>query len=282
MEEVSAARIEVKPEHGREWRTKEQYRLILTALHHLMDTLEDSAEPWQVMEEIISFRIASLYSRVLEGLHMDFEHALELLRNHNDFTSLQEKEERDILVAAIDNLVDFAAAQQYTMMNDILESSKEEGFEDYEGVCEKYNLMYAQREDEQVLFAAGMAGWWITQSAETLITYMTQGDERVRDNHLALEGLTYPKGSFPSELIPPIEWGCRCYLVADDSRAHVYASAASQSGYIKKVNPVFSGSLAAKGKIFSDAHPYFTSGFRENSRIQTIAKRLKNKLLCKK
>jgi hypothetical protein len=277
MEKVSAARIELK-EDG----TKDEYLPVLTAFRRLMDSLEDSTESWRVMEEIIMLRTASLYSRVLEGLHMDFDRALELLCNHNDFTTLQEKEERDILVAAIDNLVEFAAAQQYSMMNDILESSKEEGFDDYEGVCEKYNLMYAQREDEQVLFAASMAGWWITQSAETLITYMTQGDERVRDNHLALEGFTYPKGSFPSELIPPIEWGCRCYLVADDSRVHVYASAASQSGYIKKMNPVFSGSLATKGKIFSDAHPYFTSGFRENSRIQTIVKHLKNKLLCKK
>lgn len=277
MEKVSAARIELK-EDG----TKDEYLPVLTAFRRLMDSLEDSAESWRVMEEIIMLRTASLYSRVLEGLHMDFDRALELLRNHNEFTTLQEKEQRDILVAAIENLVEFAAAEEYAMMTGVLEQSENEEPEDYEGICEKYNLTYADTENEQVLYAAGIAGWWINQSSGTLITYMTQGDERVRDTHLALEGLTYPKGSFPSELIPPIEWGCRCYLVADDSRAHVYASAASQSGYIKKMNPVFSGSLATKGKIFSDAHPYFTSGFRENSRIQTIVKRLKNKLLCKK
>lgn len=277
MEKVSAARVEME-EDG----TKDEYLMALTAFRRLMDSLEDSAESWHIMEEIIMLRTASLYSRVLEGLHMDFDRALGLLRNHNEFTTLQEKEERDILVAAIENLVEFAAAEEYAMMTGVLEQSENEEPEDYEGICEKYNLTYADTENEQVLYAAGIAGWWINQSSGTLITYMTQGDERVRDTHLALEGLTYPKGSFPSELIPPIEWGCRCYLVADDSRAHVYASAASQSGYIKKMNPVFSGSLATKGKIFSDAHPYFTSGFRENSRIQTIVKRLKNKLLCKK
>lgn len=277
MEKVSAARVELK-EDG----TKDEYLPVLTAFRLLMDSLEDSAESWRVMEEIIMLRTASLFSRVLEGLHMDFDRALELLRNHNDFTTLQEKEERDILVAAIDNLVEFAAAEEYAMMTEVLEQSENEEPEDYEGICEKYNLTYADTENEQVLYAAGIAGWWINQSSGTLITYMTQGDERVRDTHLALEGLTYPKSDFPSDLIPPIEWGCRCYLVAGDSRAHVYASAASQSGYIKKMNPVFSGSLATKGKIFSDAHPYFTSGFRENSRIQTIVKRLKNKLLCKK
>ena len=86
MEKVSAARIELK-EDG----TKDEYLPVLTAFRRLMDSLEDSAESWRIMEEIIMLRTASLYSRVLEGLHMDFDHALELLRNHNDFTTLQEK-----------------------------------------------------------------------------------------------------------------------------------------------------------------------------------------------
>lgn len=275
MEKVSAARIELKED-----RAKDEYLPVLAAFHRLMDSLEDSAESWRVMEEIILLRTASLYSRVLEGLHMDFDRALGLLRNHNEFTTLQEKEERDILVAAIDNLVEFAAAEEYAMMTGVLEQSENEEPEDYEGICEKYNLTYADTENEQVLYAAGIAGWWINQSSGTLITYMTQGDERVRDTHLALEGLTYPKSDFPSDLIPPIEWGCRCYLLSDGNEASV--SASLKDDYRKKVNPVFAESLAMKGRIFSGAHPYFTSGFRKNARIQTIVKQIKNKLLCKR
>lgn len=275
MEKVSAARIEME-EDG----TKDEYLMVLTAFHRLMDSLEDSAESWHIMEEIIMLRTASLYSRVLEGLHMDFDRALGLLRNHNEFTTLQEKEERDILVAAIENLVEFAAAEEYAMMTGLLEQSENEELEDYEGICDKYNLTYADTENEQVLYAAGIAGWWINQSSSTLITYMTQGDERVRDTHLALEGLTYPKSDFPSDLIPPIEWGCRCYLLSDGNEASV--SASLKDDYKKKVNPVFTESLAMKGRIFSGAHPYFTSDFRKNARIQTIVKQIKNKLLCKR
>lgn len=275
MEKVSAARVELKED-----RAKDEYLLVLNAFRRLMDSLEDSAESWRIMEEIIMLRTASLYSRVLEGLHMDFDRALELLRNHNEFTTLQEKDERDILVAAIDNLVEFAAAEEYAMMTEVLEQSENEEPEDYEGICEKYNLTYADTENEQVLYAAGIAGWWINQSSGTLITYMTQGDERVRDTHLALEGLTYPKNEFPSDLIPPIEWGCRCYLLSDSNEAHV--SASLKNDYRKKVNPVFAQSLAMKGQIFSGAHPYFTSDFRKNARIQTIVKQIKNKLLCKR
>lgn len=275
MEKVSAARVELKED-----RAKDEYLLVLNAFRRLMDSLEDSAESWRIMEEIIMLRTASLYSRVLEGLHMDFDRALELLRNHNEFTTLQEKDERDILVAAIDNLVEFAAAEEYAMMTEVLEQSENEEPEDYEGICEKYNLTYADTENEQVLYAAGIAGWWINQSSGTLITYMTQGDERVRDTHLALEGLTYPKSEFPSDLIPPIEWGCRCYLLSDGNEASV--SASLKDDYRKKVNPVFAESLAMKGRIFSGAHPYFTSDLGKNARIQTIVKQIKNKLLCKK
>lgn len=275
MEKVSAARVELKEDQA-----KDEYLLVLKAFRRLMDSLEDSAESWRIIEEIIMLRTASLYSRVLEGLHMDFDRALELLRNHNDFTTLQEKEERDILVAAIENLVEFAAAQEYAMMTGVLEQSENEEPEDYERICEKYNLTYADTENEQVLYAAGIAGWWLNQSSGTLITYMTQGDERVRDMHLTLEGLTYPKSEFPSDLIPPIEWGCRCYLLSDGNEAHV--SASLKNDYRKKVNPIFAQSLAMKGQIFSGAHPYFTSDFRKNARIQTIVKQIKNKLLCKR
>lgn len=278
MEKVSATRIEFKEE-----RTKNEYWLILAAFRRLIDSLEnsaDSAGAWKVMEEIISLRTASLYSRILEGLNMSFDHALSLLRNHNDFTSLRDKEERDILVAAIENLVEFAAAEEYAMMNEVMEQPEIEESEDYEEVCEKYNLRYADTENEQVLYAAGMAGWWMNQSVDTLITYMTQGDERVRDSHLALEGLTYRKSDFPSDLIPPIEWGCRCYLLSDSNESHVSASLKNE--YRKKVNPIFVESLSMKGRIFSDAHPYFTTTFYKNTRIQTIVQRLKDKLLCQK
>ena len=178
MENVSAARAGLKEDGA-----KEEYPPVLAAFRRLTHSPEDSAESWHIMEEIIMLRTASLYSRVLEGLKMDFDRALELLRNHNGFTTLQDKEERDILAAAIDNLVEFAAAGEYAMMDDVREHSQDEGFEDYEGICEKYNLAYAETENGQVLYAAGIAGWWINRPSDALITYMTQGDGRVRDSH---------------------------------------------------------------------------------------------------
>ena len=176
-------------------------------------------------------------------------------------------------MAAIDNLIDFAAAEEMTMISELPEEVDEESLLDYETICEQYNLTYAEAENEQVLFAAKMAAWWMAVNAESVITYMTQGDERVRPWHLSLEGVSYRKSEFPAELIPPIEWGCRCYLIANGFAA-VRASL-SIDKCRSMVDPVFRESLATGGRIFTDAHRYFDTQLPEF--VKKIVKRLKSK-----
>ena len=209
----------------------------------------------------------------MRGLALDFDEALSILRNHNNFTTERERQQHEILVAAIDNLIDFAAAEEMTMISELPEEVDEESLLDYETICEQYNLTYAEAENEQVLFAAKMAAWWMAVNAESVITYMTQGDERVRPWHLSLEGISYRKSEFPAELIPPIEWGCRCYLMADGF-AGVKASL-SIDKCRSMVDPVFRESLATGGRIFTDAHRYFNAPLPKYAK--DIAKRLKSK-----
>ena len=209
----------------------------------------------------------------MRGLALDFDEALSILRNHNNFITERERQQHEILVAAIDNLIDFAAAEEMTMISELPEEVDEECLLDYETICEQYNLTYAEAENEQVLFAAKMAAWWMTVNAESVITYMTQGDERVRPWHLSLEGVSYRKSEFPAELIPPIEWGCRCYLIANGFAA-VRASL-SIDKCRSMVDPVFRESLATGGRIFTDAHRYFDTQLPEF--VQKIVKRLKSK-----
>lgn len=222
---------------------------------------ENSAERKDLIEEIITLRASFLIDKALRGLRIDFDRALDILRNRNAFISAREQQQHEILVAAVENLIDFAVAEEMTMLGALPEQVSETNLAECEEVCRRYNLVYAQKENEQVGLAAAMAAWWMAVSEDTLVTFMTQRDERVRPWHLSFEGISYRKSEFPPELIPPIEWGCRCYLVANGF-ASVHASVSRSSGH-RKVDPVFRESLATGGRIFSDAHPYFSTPLPE-------------------
>lgn len=236
---------------------------------------KSSAESLEMLEDIITLRASFLIDRVLQGLRIDLDRALDILRNYNDFTMDRERQQRDILVAAVDNLVDFVVAEEYAMIQELPGELDDSQTEEYEAVCERYNLTYAREENSTVLFAASIAAWWLSVDAGTVITFMTQGDERVRPWHESWEGVSYLKREFPVELIPPLEWGCRCFLVADGFGSVYGALSSKKSKYMPDVNPIFSESLAAGGRIFTEAHPYFR--YKIPDGIQEIGKRIKLK-----
>ena len=258
---------------GQKSETQKEYEVIRDAFRRLIYHWENSAEREDIIEDIITNRCSFLIDRALRGLRIEFDEALNILRNHNNFTTERERQQHEILVAAIDNLIDFAVAEEITMLNELPEYIDEECLSDYETICEQYNLTYAEAENEQVFFAAKIAAWWLAVSAESVVTYMTQGDERVRPWHLSLEGVSFRKSEFPPELIPPIEWGCRCYLIANGF-AGVKASL-SIDKCRSMVDPVFRESLATGGRIFTDAHRYFDTPLPNYAK--DIAKRLKSK-----
>lgn len=253
-------------------RSRQEYDVLFQKFLKLMDVFENGAERWDVMEDIITLRASFLIDRAIAGLRIDFDHALYIIRQYNNFTTERERYERDVLVAAIENLADFAAAEECQMLRDMEEAGTDD-LEICEDIFKRYNLTWADVENEEVSYAAGIAYWWLGISFDTLLTFMTQGDERVRPWHLDLEGLSYRKSEFPPELIPPIEWGCRCYLLAD-GMSMVRASLRTEQA-IRNVNPVFRESLATGGRIFSDGHRYFDTPLP--FQVRTIVSRIKQK-----
>lgn len=254
--------------------TRKEYETIREAFRRLIFNWENDAERKDIIEDIITLRCSFLIDRALRGLRLDLGQALDILRNHNDFTTERERRQRDVLVAAIDNLVDFAAAEEFALLEELPDEPQTDKIAEYEALCERYNSVYACKENEQVVFAASVAAWWLTIDAGSIVTFMTQGDERVRAWHLSLEGVSYRKSEFPAELIPPIEWGCRCFLVADGFASVSGAFPVSQE-LRQHVDPVFAESLATGGRIFSPAHAYFSKPLPEYA-LQ-IVKRIKEK-----
>jgi hypothetical protein len=233
----------------------EEYLLILDAFRRMVYNFENSAERLEVFDDIISLRASFLINRALDGLRIDFDRALEILQSKNIGLTEREELERDTLTAAIDNLVDFATAQEVAMMQELPETLSLAEMEVYEQVFQKYNEAYAETENTQVFHSAAIAAWWMGVSMDSIITFNTQNDERVRAWHQSFDGVSYRKSEFPPELIPPIEWACRCYLTSDG-----YGSVAAsilKPDFKGKINPVFTESLATGGRIFSLYHPYF-------------------------
>jgi SPP1 gp7 family putative phage head morphogenesis protein len=61
--------------------------------------------------------------------------------------------------------------------------------------------------------------------------YITVGDDRVRDEHAALDGLTLPADSpFWQTHYPPWEWGCRCQVVPIDPETYDLIQSGEEPG----------------------------------------------------
>lgn len=235
----------------------------------------------------MALRSDFLIHHAIDGFGGSYEDAIDLLRNYDGLTAEQEAR-RNVILAAVLNLVDFAVAEEYQMAMDLPASIDdiEEGSEEYNelhAIFSKYNKVYAETENADVAYAMIVAASIYRLHEKTVLTYMTQGDHRVRPWHLQYEGFTALKSNFPAWLIPPIEHRCRCFLVEDTVSSAQLSSVKSEVVRVPSMpdwfNPTFKESVALGGRIFSDEHPYFQVKEEHKDQLTAIASRIKDKYL---
>ena len=270
---------------------KKEFDALLALFENFLQTIDDSYESWEVLEELMALRADFLLHHAMQGFGITWEDMLDLLEK--DALSLSEFEREQVFVirAAIDNLIDFAVVEEYQLAEDVEEAMEEdeERMDENElrdlllSINRRYNYTYADVENSDVMFAMSIAASWITIRDNAYLMYMTQGDERVRPWHLEHEGFTALKSSFPQWLIPPIEHQCRCYLIEVDAP---YAKIGDVENKVVKIpempegfNRTFKESVAKGGRIFSDEHPYFQIETSAYERLHEIAERIKSKYL---
>ncbi len=259
-----------------------EYAALLAIFIRFVESLADETDSQEILEELMGLRADFLIQHALSGFDIDYDEALEMLRNADGLTD-EQAARRNIIVAAVDNLIDFAVAEEYQMARELPELDDDEYDEDdYEEVFERYNKRYAEVENSDAEYAMIIAAGLVGMSDNTMLTYMTQGDERVRPWHLQYEGFSAQKSQFPAWLIPPIEHQCRCYLVEDS----IVGKIKDVNDAVLKVpimpdwfNRTFKESVALGGRIFSDEHPYFTIDSSDEETLYNIAKRLKEKYM---
>ncbi len=230
------------------------------------------------------------FKHVLDGLGVDYDEAVILLQSANDDNLTQyDKDLRDRLTAAIQNLIDFSVCEEYQLYDEAVEmlgdgelDFNSDDYEELLAICEKYNDTYAAIENSDIEYAGKIAAMWIRVSANDYVVYWTQNDAKVRPWHMALQGYAAPRDEFPSWMIPPIEYNCRCFLeilevASVNGKLRQFKGAAKDIEKPQKINDVYSESLAKCGRIFGPSHNYFTIKEGDREMLQGFVTKLKEK-----
>ena len=250
-------------------RHENEVAALLSLFHKFVLSMSEHEGEWDSLEELMEARADIAIRRAFDGFGIGYEDAIELIRNADGLNN-EQLAQRSIVLAAVENLVDFSVAEEYQMA---------ELLDFYLPVFSRFHNQYMRTENLDIEYAMIVAAYLSALKSDTVLMYMTMGDERVRPWHLQYEGFTAPKSSFPAWLIPPIEHQCRCFLVEDSASVVASIQAASTPSMPEWFNRTFKESVALGGRIFSDEHPYFQVDERHVGRLNAIAKRIKSKYL---
>ncbi|WP_395049415.1 phage minor head protein [Flavobacterium sp.] len=141
---------------------------------------------------------------------------------------------------------------------------------EYDKLNIAYNKNYLEAEYEFAVGSSQMAAQWegFSDSDRYELQYRTAGDNRVREEHVALNGTTLPKSDpFWNSYTPPNGWNCRCTAVevlkdkfpTSDSEKAIAAGekATTQIGEDGKNRlEIFRFNPGAQKVVFPPAHPY--------------------------
>lgn len=172
---------------------------------------------------------------------------------------------------------------------------------EYDKLNVTYNKNYLEAEYEFAVGSSQMAAKWegFSDSDRYELQYRTAGDNRVRQEHAALNGTTLPKSDpFWGSYTPPNGWNCRCTTVevlkdkfpTSDSDKAIAAGekATTQIGKDGKNRlEIFRFNPGADKVVFPPAHPYTkvagAKEVKENINDQLIkTKQIEEKLNIKK
>lgn len=160
----------------------------------------------------------------------------------------------------------FSAAKNYQQLRDMTLALKDEmgklrKFEDFRDTVklddEKYRR-WLKTEWNQAVGGSTMAARWAEykQNADIMpfLKYDTVGDENVRSDHAALDGIIRKMvDAFWKKYFPPNGWCCRC---SANQLSTSYAKETDQVPDIK-IPKMFQTNLADDGLIFPKDHAYY-------------------------
>jgi len=167
-----------------------------------------------------------------------------------------------------DNVFVFSAFKNYHELKEMSEQLKDadgnlRSFASFQQkaleVHDQYNLNYLRSEYENAVASSQSARKWQDverdKEALPLLRYETVGDDRVRDEHSKLDGITLPVDDpFWNSNMPPNGWRCRCDVTQMTKRAQQTDRRTIPE--IEK-DPMFNFNPGKDKTVFPRNHPYY-------------------------
>lgn len=158
--------------------------------------------------------------------------------------------------------------------------SFEEFKDDVKQINSKYNTNYLYAEYKHAVGTSQMAAKWVDIEADGDrydLQYRTAGDDKVRPDHAALNGITLPPSDpFWSKYYPPNGWGCRCTAV--QVRVGKYqrsnpadAMQAGDTATEEAKQKMFRYNSGKTMQLFPPKHPYYKAPVGAKAVVQQVA-----------
>ena len=183
-----------------------------------------------------------------------------------------------MITAMETNVFHFSAAKTLAEVQQLNQALREsEGYADFRKkasrITDTFNRRWQQTEYGTAINCAENASAYHRLKSEARVfpywEYRTAGDDRVREEHAALEGITLPPSDkFWNDYYPPNGWNCRCtavqvlkdrYPASDSDQACAAGERATtkigKNGQNKAA--MFRFNPGKAGKVFPPKHPYY-------------------------
>ena len=190
-----------------------------------------------------------------------------------------------LLTKLQENLNFFSAAKTFQNIRDTQNFRIEEGLlrpfnelrQDAKKIFDKYNEDWLKTEFDTVVGQAQSSDQWVDIERDKdvlpLLKYQTVGDNRVRPEHAAWDGIVKPVDDpFWDTRMPKNDWGCRCFVVqleegeeeVTNLGKHLEKVKRETKGVVTSLtneSPLFSNNPGKIPFIFKETakgpHPYF-------------------------
>jgi SPP1 gp7 family putative phage head morphogenesis protein len=195
------------------------------------------------------------YDRFQHQAESGFGRKFDKIDNLQDFELVEKMKQNVSHFAAGKQQALTASLERILYNKDGTKVTKAEFDKAAEPILKQHNR-YMKVEADAINKAASAAEEWqeIKRTAYLYpnLRYETVGDDRVRDEHWALDGLIRPiNDDFWKTHFPPNGWGCRCTVIQTDDEP------TKQPDLVPTPAKGFNQNVGETGKLIDEQHPYF-------------------------